>query len=92
MVASVNTHDMPSFAAHWNGLDIDDRVDLGLIAKKDIAKERENRELARKSLVSFLRKQKLLKAARPSTRAGLLGRRPFRSGAARRSSPSTTWS
>ncbi|HEX7859461.1 MAG TPA: 4-alpha-glucanotransferase [Verrucomicrobiae bacterium] len=67
VVASVNTHDMPSFAAHWNGLDIDDRVDLGLIAKNDIAKERKNRDLARKGLVLFLRKQKLLKAARPTT-------------------------
>jgi 4-alpha-glucanotransferase len=67
VVASVNTHDMPSFAAHWNGLDIDDRFDLGLIAKKDISKERKNRESARKSLVSFLRNQKLLKTARSTT-------------------------
>ncbi len=30
-IASVNTHDMPTFAAYWSGADIDDRVDLGWI-------------------------------------------------------------
>src|SRR5581483_12125792 len=30
-VASVNTHDMPTFAAHWRGLDLAERQALGLI-------------------------------------------------------------
>jgi alpha-1,4-glucan:alpha-1,4-glucan 6-glycosyltransferase/4-alpha-glucanotransferase len=30
-VASMNTHDMPTFAAYWDGADIDDRVALGWI-------------------------------------------------------------
>ncbi len=28
---SLNTHDLPTFAGFWQGLDIDDRLDLGLI-------------------------------------------------------------
>ena len=67
VVASVNTHDMPSFAAHWNGLDIDDRVDLGLIPKKEIAKERGTREQARRNLITFLRKKNFLKTKQPTT-------------------------
>src|SRR5690606_15209325 len=31
VVASLNTHDMPPFAAFWAGLDIDDQRDLGLV-------------------------------------------------------------
>ena len=67
VVASVNTHDMPSFAAHWKGLDIEDRVDLGLIPKREIARVRREREQARKNLIAFLRRKKLLKMARPKT-------------------------
>jgi 4-alpha-glucanotransferase len=65
VVASVNTHDMPSFAAHWKDLDIDDRVDLGLIPKKEIAKVKREREQARKNLIAFLRRKKLLKITQP---------------------------
>ena len=67
VVASVNTHDMPSFAAHWNGSDIDDRVDLGLIPRNEIAKEKRNREQARRNLITFLGKKKFLSSARPNT-------------------------
>ena len=66
VVASVNTHDMPSFAAHWNGLDIADRADLGLIPAKQLDTERRVRAALRKCLISFLRKKKLLNTARPS--------------------------
>ena len=67
VVASVNTHDMPSFAAHWNGLDIADRADLGLLPQKELPRERRNREQLRKNLIAFLRKKKLLKSNRPET-------------------------
>jgi 4-alpha-glucanotransferase len=30
-VASLNTHDMPTFAGFWRGSEIDDQLDLGLI-------------------------------------------------------------
>jgi 4-alpha-glucanotransferase len=31
VVASLNTHDMPTFAGFWRGSEIDDQLDLGLI-------------------------------------------------------------
>lgn len=43
-VASVNTHDMPTFAAFWNGKDIDDRIEQGLLSKQDAEQEREARK------------------------------------------------
>src|SRR5439155_1809875 len=30
-IASMNTHDMPTFSSYWNGLDIPDRADLGIL-------------------------------------------------------------
>jgi 4-alpha-glucanotransferase len=59
-VASVNTHDMPMFAAHWRGLDILDRADLGLIPPSDLPREKRRRAQLRKNLVAFLRSKKLL--------------------------------
>ena len=51
-VASLNTHDMPTFEAFQRGLDIDDRFDLGLVRKSNLAHE--HRE--RKRLIAALRK------------------------------------
>jgi 4-alpha-glucanotransferase len=42
-VASVNTHDMPTFAGFWRGKDIDDRVNQGLLDEKGAAGERKTR-------------------------------------------------
>ncbi|MBL8948276.1 MAG: 1,4-alpha-glucan branching protein GlgB [Myxococcales bacterium] len=44
-VASINTHDMPTFAAFWDGDDIDDRVALGWI--DDAAAAADHRQRAR---------------------------------------------
>jgi 4-alpha-glucanotransferase len=68
VVASINTHDMPSFAAHWNGLDLEDRVDLGLIPKKNLGTEKLGRENLRRNLIHFFRKKKFLKTLRPGSR------------------------
>ncbi|HTD88967.1 MAG TPA: 4-alpha-glucanotransferase [Candidatus Binatia bacterium] len=51
-VASLNTHDMPTFEAFLRGLDIDDRFDLGLIKKSNLAREHRQR----KKLVAMLKK------------------------------------
>jgi 4-alpha-glucanotransferase len=56
-VASVNTHDMPPFAAFWRGLDIDDHLDLGLIARRYRARHRASRKRLLRSLVLFLKKR-----------------------------------
>jgi 4-alpha-glucanotransferase len=61
VVASVNTHDMPSFAAHWDGLDLEDRNDLGLIPTEDLPREIKQRAALRRNLVSFLREKGFLK-------------------------------
>ncbi len=49
-VASVNTHDMPTFAAFERGLDIDDRVEQGLLDEEGARKERETRARIREVL------------------------------------------
>ena len=64
-VASVNTHDMPMWAAHWRGQDITDRRRLGLLTPKQAREEWQHRARRRKALEAFLRRRKLLK--RPAT-------------------------
>jgi len=53
-VASVNTHDLPPFAGFWPGSDIDQRLDLGLIGKKEAAAEWEQRDRIRRAITRFL--------------------------------------
>jgi 4-alpha-glucanotransferase len=52
-VASLNTHDMPPFQAFLEGLDIDDRLDLGLLNEKTAVKERKQRKIMKRKLGSF---------------------------------------
>lgn len=54
-VASLNTHDTPTFAAFWSGADIDDRHELGLLADDECAQERHSRALQREALVGYLK-------------------------------------
>lgn len=49
-VASVNTHDMPTFAAFWSGKDIDDRIEQGLLGEDDAKKERATRAKIRERI------------------------------------------
>jgi 4-alpha-glucanotransferase len=53
-VASLNTHDMPPFAAFWQGLDIEERLRFGLMDKASAKKERKNLLNTKKTLLSFL--------------------------------------
>jgi 4-alpha-glucanotransferase len=61
-VASINTHDMPTFAAHWKGLDLADRVSLGLIPRHELARYCQGREKLNAALADFLQKQRCLKS------------------------------
>jgi 4-alpha-glucanotransferase len=61
----VNTHDMPPFASFWGGLDIDDRVELGLLDEEGAREEREKRLKVKKALASFLRRKGWLGKDRP---------------------------
>ncbi len=54
VVASLNTHDMPTFAGFWTGRDIDDRLKLGLIAEEPAQEERRQRvEMLRETAAFF---------------------------------------
>jgi 4-alpha-glucanotransferase len=54
-IASMNTHDMPSFAAFWCGDDVDTRVELGLIDDAAAADERRARRELTDALCRVLR-------------------------------------
>lgn len=56
-VASLNTHDTPSFAGFWGDHDIADRVELGRLEAHEAEHSRQDREHQRQSLAQFLRHQ-----------------------------------
>jgi len=56
-IASVNTHDMPPFAAYWQGLDIEQRMELGLLDRAASRCESKERERLKRALVSFLQRR-----------------------------------
>ena len=68
-VASVNTHDMPPFAAFWRGLDIRERLKRGLLNDEGARGERRSREALKRSLLALLRRCGLLKEASRGERA-----------------------
>ncbi|MFL6248585.1 MAG: 4-alpha-glucanotransferase [Thermoanaerobaculia bacterium] len=53
-VASINTHDMPTFAAWWAAKDVDDRVSMGLLDEVGAQRERDTREEMKRALVQSL--------------------------------------
>lgn len=68
-IASLNTHDTPTFAGWWRGADIDDRRDLGLITAAQETTERLEREASRAALLAFANTFDL--GAAPGTAAAL---------------------
>lgn len=60
VVASINTHDTPTWAGFWEGRDIDDRVTMGLIDEHEAAAERESRQETIARTVAYLRRRGLL--------------------------------
>lgn len=70
-VASLNTHDMPMFAAHWSGKDIDQRAALGWVKGKQGKTEKAARAILNRSLATFLRRKGFL-SGRTNDRAALL--------------------
>lgn len=54
-LASLNTHDMPSFAAWWRGEDVVLRQQLGLLSEADAQREHRDLERTRTELVAWLR-------------------------------------
>lgn len=72
VVASLNTHDAPPFAAFWHGVDLDDRVRLGLLRPSDARRERRARERVRRALTAFLEKHGSLHSQEPDDHALLM--------------------
>jgi 4-alpha-glucanotransferase len=56
-VASVNTHDMPPFAAFWQGLDLHDRLALGLMDEAGLRHEQHNLQAQKEALVTLLQRE-----------------------------------
>ncbi|MBI2868773.1 MAG: 4-alpha-glucanotransferase [Chloroflexi bacterium] len=56
-VASLNTHDMPPFAAFWRGDDIGQWLKLGMLGETRARAEREQRERVKKMLAGVLREK-----------------------------------
>jgi len=54
-IASLNTHDMPPFAAFWQGLDIEERKRIGLLDKAGVKEGRDRLLSMKKALLTFLR-------------------------------------
>jgi 4-alpha-glucanotransferase len=65
-VAALNTHDMPPFAAYWQGLDTNDRLDLGLMTREQADDERSRMAKTRAAVVKELRRRKLLGGGEPT--------------------------
>jgi 4-alpha-glucanotransferase len=65
-IASLNTHDMATFAGWWRGADIDDRRDLGLITAAQAVEEHRLRDRARAAVLVYV--ERFL--ARSGDRAG----------------------
>ena len=65
-VASLNTHDLPTFAAFFEELDIDDRRDLDLLGAEEAAQQRVQRTKLRQALGEWLRQKGGLEQGDPT--------------------------
>jgi 4-alpha-glucanotransferase len=67
-VASLNTHDTPTFAAHWRGDDLIESVRLGLMPRSGLKAAKKNREQIKTALIQFLKNEGFLRAGKPALR------------------------
>jgi 4-alpha-glucanotransferase len=68
-VASLNTHDMPPFAALWRGWDVEQRRRLGLLDSAGARAETDKLRSMKETLVTFLRKHGWLRGLEDDTHA-----------------------
>ena len=68
-VASLNNHDMPTFTAFWQGLDIKQRLRLGFINNTRARREQKSRQKVKKALVTFLKNKGWLAEFTPDSYA-----------------------
>jgi 4-alpha-glucanotransferase len=62
--AGINTHDMPPFAAFWQGLDIKDRLELQLLDRTAALTEKRNRDTIKANLIRFFLDKRWSKLSR----------------------------
>jgi alpha-1,4-glucan:alpha-1,4-glucan 6-glycosyltransferase/4-alpha-glucanotransferase len=79
-VASLNTHDTPTFAGFWQGLDIEDRVRLGLLDDASARHEMDRRRATREAVIAFLRDAGFVTGLSADPKAVLRGLLAFLSG------------
>lgn len=72
-LASLNTHDMRPFAGFWEGLDIDDQEEFGLVSSEEASEARTKREWLRDSVIHYLYQRGLLDSEKPTLRDILEG-------------------
>lgn len=60
-IVSLNTHDMPPFAAFWQALDIEERETLRLLDRKSARAEQRSRRRIKEALIAFLQSKGWLK-------------------------------
>ena len=70
-VASLNTHDMPPFAAYWHRLSIEDGFRFGLLDKSGERRENKNLQDMKRALLGFLRSKGWLSQSEEDTIAVL---------------------
>jgi 4-alpha-glucanotransferase len=70
-VAGLNTHDMPPFAAFWEGTDIPEKKALGLLDEISARQEKQSRRATKAALAAGLRQANLLRKAATGTGAVL---------------------
>jgi 4-alpha-glucanotransferase len=71
-VASINTHDMPTFRAFLDGEDIDDRLDLGILSKAAATIEHKTRIKMKRALANLGRRYARGAAPKMGTYYGVL--------------------
>lgn len=70
-VASLNTHDMPPFAAFWQGLDIEKRREMGLLDRAAARREKQVLQEVKRAVTRFLRGRSWFHGTGSDTRAVL---------------------
>lgn len=56
-VTTLNTHDMPTFRSFWEGLDIADRQELGLLDEAQAREAADHRKRVRRAVTAMLRRE-----------------------------------
>ena len=64
-VASLNTHDTPTFAGFWQGKDIEDRLALGLLSPPEAQFTQQHRASIREALITHLKSRGWLEGESP---------------------------